>query len=94
MNKNRECKYIDLSDWMKHVEIAVEEQLYFVSDQVYELIKKRITEEGKLVEVEDIKIHKEVWEWDDVNHPFYSMYKVRCVIKGCIWTKQIFIIFI
>ncbi|MDF9447910.1 hypothetical protein COI41_07175 [Bacillus toyonensis] len=80
--QNRECKYIDLSDWMKHVEIAVEEQLYFVSDQVYEQLKKRITEEGKLVEVEDIKVHKEVWEWDERESSFLQYVQSTVRNKG------------
>ncbi|MDH4422447.1 MULTISPECIES: AAA family ATPase [Bacillus] len=63
--QNRECKYIEFNDWMKHVEIAVEDQLYFVSDQVYGQLKKRIIEEGKLVEIEDIKVQKDEWEWDE-----------------------------
>lgn len=37
--QKRECKYINCSDWTKYVEIAVEDQLYFVSDHVYEQLK-------------------------------------------------------
>ena len=48
-------------------------------------------EEGKLVEVEDIKIQKMNGNGMSVNRPF-SMYKVWCIIKGYIWMKRIFII--
>ena len=37
--QQRECKYIELNDWMKYVEIAVEDQLYFVGNHVYEQLK-------------------------------------------------------
>lgn len=71
--QQRECKYIELNDWMKYVEIAVEDQLYFVSNHVYEQLKKRITEEGKLVEVEEIKVQRMNGNGMSVNPSFYSM---------------------
>ncbi|KAB2439971.1 AAA family ATPase [Bacillus luti] len=80
--QNRECKYIDFNDWMKHVEIAVEDQLYFVSDQVYEQLKKRITEEGKLVEIEDIKVQKDEWEWDERELSFLQYVQSMVRNKG------------
>ena len=39
---------------------------------MYEQLK-RITEEGKLVEVEEIKVQKDEWEWDERESVFYSM---------------------
>ena len=79
---------------MKHVEIAVDKLiLYFVSENVYDQLNKRIAEEGKLVEVEDIKMQKDDWEWDERESSFCSMYKVWFVIKGYIWMIQIYIIF-
>ncbi|MBE5104810.1 AAA family ATPase [Bacillus thuringiensis] len=78
--QNRECKYIDFNDWIKHVEIAVEDQVYFVSDYVYEQLKKRMNEEGKLVEVEDIKVQKDEWEWDERESSFLQY--VRSVVRS------------
>lgn len=78
--QKRECKYIDFNDWLKYVEIAVEDKLYFVSDQVYEQLKKRITEEGKLVEVEDIKVQKDEWEWDE--RESYFLQYVQSMVRN------------
>lgn len=80
--QQRECKYIELNDWMKYVEIAVEDQLYFVSNHVYEQLKKRITEEGKLVEVEEIKVQKDEWEWDERESVFLQYVKSFVRNKG------------
>ncbi|MDM5239038.1 AAA family ATPase [Bacillus cereus] len=80
--QKRECKYIDFNDWLKYVEIAVEDKLYFVSDQVYEQLKKRMTEEGKLVEVEDIKVQKDEWEWDERESYFLQYVQSMVRSKG------------
>ncbi len=78
--QKRECKYIDFNDWLKYVEIAVEDKLYFVSDQVYEQLKKRMTEEGKLVEIEDIKVQKDEWEWDE--RESYFLQYVQSMVRN------------
>ncbi|WP_142306822.1 AAA family ATPase [Bacillus thuringiensis] len=80
--QKRECKYINCSDWTKYVEIAVEDQLYFVSDHVYEQLKKRMHEEGKLVEVEDIKVQKDEWEWDERESSFLQYVQSMVHNKG------------
>ncbi|HDR6317012.1 AAA family ATPase [Bacillus cereus] len=80
--QQRECKYIDLNDWMKYVEIAVEDQLYFVSNHMYEQLKKRMTEEGKHVEVEEIKVQKDEWEWDERESVFLQYVKSFVRNKG------------
>lgn len=80
--QKRECKYINCSDWTKYVEIAVEDQLYFVSDYVYEQLKKRMHEEGKLVEVEDIKVQKDEWEWDERESSFLQYVQSMVHNKG------------
>ncbi len=80
--QQRECKYIEFHDWMKYVEIAVEDQLYFVSNHMYEQLKKRITEEGKLVEVEEIKVQKDEWEWDERESVFLQYVKSFVRNKG------------
>ncbi|WP_142344592.1 AAA family ATPase [Bacillus cereus] len=80
--QRKECKYIEINDWMKHVEIAVDDHLYFVSENVYDQLNKRIVEEGKLVEVEDIKIQKEDWEWDERESSFLQYVQSMVRNKG------------
>ncbi|MGQ0517688.1 hypothetical protein ACT453_48060, partial [Bacillus sp. D-CC] len=63
-------------------EIAVEDQLYFVSNHMYEQLKKRITEKGKLVEVEEIKVQKDEWEWDERESVFLQYVKSFVRNKG------------
>ena len=67
---------------MKHVEIAVDDHLYFVSENVYDQLNKRIVEEGKLVEVEDIKMQKEDWEWDERESSFLQYVQSMVRNKG------------
>lgn len=77
--QRKECKYIEITDWKKCVELAVEDQLYFVRENVYEQLMKRVVEEGNPVEVVDMKVQKEDREWDEREDSFLQY--VQSVVR-------------
>lgn len=68
--QKKDCKYIEIDDWAQYIELGVEDHLYFVRESVYEQLVRRIAEEGKQVEVIDIKSQKEDQEGDDSESSF------------------------
>ncbi len=78
--QKKECKYIEIEDWTKYVEMKVDDHLYFVTENMYDQLLKKIIEEGSRVEVVDIKVQKEEPEWNERETVFIQY--VQDVIKN------------
>ncbi|AWC28586.1 AAA family ATPase [Bacillus cytotoxicus] len=77
--QRKECKYIEIDDWKKYVELEVDDHLYFVNANIYEQLVKRVAEEGKPIEVIDIRNQKEEQEWDERETSFLQyVQKIVC----------------
>ena len=63
--QKKECKYIEIEDWNKYIEMKADDHLYFVRKNMYDQLLKKMIEEGKRVEVVDIKVQKEEPEWNE-----------------------------
>ncbi|MFJ8529079.1 AAA family ATPase [Bacillus sp. NPDC094106] len=83
--QRKECKYIEIDDWTKCVELEVDNHLYFVRANIYEQLVKRVVEEGKLVEVIDIKTQKEEKEWDERESSFLQY------VQDVVYAKDLYI---
>lgn len=68
--QKKECKYIEIDDWNKYIEVKADDHLYFVRENMYDQLLKKIIEEGKRVEVVDIKVQKEEPEWNERESTF------------------------
>ncbi|HEK9099592.1 AAA family ATPase [Bacillus pfraonensis] len=68
--QKKECKYIEVDNWNKYIEVKADDHLYFVRENMYDQLLKKITEEGKRVEVVDIKMQKEEPEWNERESTF------------------------
>lgn len=68
--QKKECKYIEIDNWNKYIEVKADDHLYFVRENMYDQLLKKITEEGKRVEVVDIKMQKEEPEWNERESTF------------------------
>ncbi|MBC6972933.1 AAA family ATPase [Bacillus sp. Xin] len=68
--QKKECKYIEINDWNQYIEVKADDQLYFVRENMYNQLLKKIIEEGKRVEVVDIKMQKEDQEWNERESTF------------------------
>ncbi|PFW65105.1 AAA family ATPase, partial [Bacillus pseudomycoides] len=68
--QKKECKYIEIDNWTKYIEVKADDHLYFVRENMYDQLLKQIAEEGKRVEVVDIKGQKEDQEWNERESTF------------------------
>lgn len=68
--QKKECKYIEIDNWTKYIEVKADDHLYFVRENMYDQLLKQIEEEGKRVEVVDIKGQKEDQEWNERESTF------------------------
>ncbi|MDM5188518.1 AAA family ATPase [Bacillus sp. DX4.1] len=78
----KESKYIEIDNWSKYIETDVDHHLYFVRTNVYEQLVKRIAEEGKQIEVMEIRNQKEDQEWNERESSFLKYVQQLVHEKG------------
>lgn len=80
--QKREVKYIEIDNWSKCIEVNVDSSLYFVAADMYEQLKKRVSETGEDIEVVEVNEQGKEIEWNEREYTFLQYMKQVTSEKG------------